>query len=130
MTAMDRIKPFAEGNDDVHVVIDRPRGSRNKLKWDRKLGVLKLSHVLTAGAGIQADSEARRGRGRQVNQERVCKSPKEKTLEVRGKATSTRSGPGTSKLGSSPYEVYDCKLACETKAATTSTTDVFRALGE
>jgi inorganic pyrophosphatase len=55
MTAMDRIKPFAEGNDDVHVVIDTPRGSRNKLKWDRKLGVLKLSHVLTAGAVFPFD---------------------------------------------------------------------------
>jgi hypothetical protein len=33
MTAIDRIKPFAEGKDDVHVVIDTPRGSRNKLKW-------------------------------------------------------------------------------------------------
>ena len=50
MTAIDRINPFAEGDDNVHVVIDTPRGSRNKLKWDRKLGVLKLSHVLTAGA--------------------------------------------------------------------------------
>jgi inorganic pyrophosphatase len=55
MTAIDRIKPFAEGKDDVHVVIDTPRGSRNKLKWDRKLGVLKLSHVLTAGAVFPFD---------------------------------------------------------------------------
>ena len=28
MTAIDRIKPFAEGKDDVQVVIDTPRGSR------------------------------------------------------------------------------------------------------
>ena len=38
MTAIDRIKPFAEGKNDVHVVIDTPRGSRNKLKWDKRLG--------------------------------------------------------------------------------------------
>src|SRR5258705_12466787 len=55
MTTIDRIKPFAEGKDDVHVVIDTPRGSRNKLKWDRKLGVMKLSHVITAGALIPFD---------------------------------------------------------------------------
>ena len=76
---------------------------------------------------------ARRGaaEGVKLVKRSICKSPKEKTLEVpAGKATSTRSGPGTSKLGSSPYEVYDCKLACETKAATTSTSHLFRALGE
>jgi inorganic pyrophosphatase len=50
MTAIDRIDPFAEDKDDLYVIIDTPRGSRNKLKWDRELGVLKLSHVLTAGA--------------------------------------------------------------------------------
>jgi inorganic pyrophosphatase len=55
MTAIDRIKPFAEDMDDVHVIIDTPRGSRNKLKWDRKLGVLKLSHILTAGAVFPFD---------------------------------------------------------------------------
>jgi inorganic pyrophosphatase len=55
MTAIDRIDPFAENKDDVHVVIDTPRGSRNKLKWDKKLGVLKLSHVLTAGAVFPFD---------------------------------------------------------------------------
>ena len=55
MTAIDRIKSFAEGKDDIHVVIDTPRGSRNKLKWDRKLGILKLSHVLTAGAMFPFD---------------------------------------------------------------------------
>ena len=55
MTAIDRIDPFAEDKDDVHVVIDTPRGSRNKLKWDRKLGILKLSHILTAGAVFPFD---------------------------------------------------------------------------
>src|SRR5213079_800719 len=55
VTAIDRIKPFAEVKDDVHVIIDIPRGSRNKFKWDEKLGVLKLSHVLTAGAVFPFD---------------------------------------------------------------------------
>jgi inorganic pyrophosphatase len=55
MTAIDRIDPFAENKDHVHVIIDTPRGSRNKLKRDRKLGVLKLSHILTAGAVFRRD---------------------------------------------------------------------------
>ena len=55
MTAIDRLKPFADNREDVHVVIDTPKGSRNKLKWDEKLGVLRLSHVLTAGAVFPFD---------------------------------------------------------------------------
>jgi inorganic pyrophosphatase len=55
MTGIDRLKSFADNKDDVHVVIDTPRGSRNKLKWDEKLGVLKLSHILTAGAVFPFD---------------------------------------------------------------------------
>jgi hypothetical protein len=39
--------------------------------------------------------------------------------------------PGTSKLGSWSYEVYDCKLACEKKGGKNpSTVALFRALGE
>jgi inorganic pyrophosphatase len=55
MTAIDQIKPFASDKKAIHVVIDTPRGSRNKLKWDAKLGLLKLSHVLTAGAVFPFD---------------------------------------------------------------------------
>jgi inorganic pyrophosphatase len=55
MNAIERIHPFAENKDNVHIVIDTPRSSRNKLKWDRKLQVLKLSHVLTASAVFPFD---------------------------------------------------------------------------
>jgi len=55
MTAIDRLKPFAEEKGDIHIIIDTPRGSRNKLKWDENLGVLKLSHILTAGAVFPFD---------------------------------------------------------------------------
>jgi len=55
MTAINRIKTFADNGHDVHIVIETPRGSRNKLKWDDKLGVLRLSHVLTAGAMFPFD---------------------------------------------------------------------------
>src|SRR4030095_14264857 len=55
MTTIDRIKPFAAEKGDLHIVIDTPRGSRNKLKWDEKLGVLKLSHILPSGAVFPFD---------------------------------------------------------------------------
>ena len=86
MTAIDRIKPFAEGKDDVHVVIDTPWGSRNKLKWDKKLGVLKLSHVLTAGAvfsfdfGFVPGMHEADGREDEVGEAQHCKPRKEKAL--------------------------------------------------
>ena len=55
MNAIERIKPLANETGDVHVIIDTPRGSRNKYKWDVKLKGLKLSHVLTAGAVFPFD---------------------------------------------------------------------------
>lgn len=39
----------------VHVVIDTPRGSRNKLKFDEKLGCLRLSRMLPAGHAFPYD---------------------------------------------------------------------------
>jgi inorganic pyrophosphatase len=56
MHPIDRIPPLAAGsNGHVHVVIDTPRGSRNKVKWDDKLGVFTLSHVLSPGAVFPCD---------------------------------------------------------------------------
>jgi inorganic pyrophosphatase len=39
----------------VRVVIDTPKGSRNKYKFDAELGVLKLSRVLPAGMSFPYD---------------------------------------------------------------------------
>lgn len=39
----------------VRVVIDTPRGSRNKYKFDARLGVLKLSRILPAGMAFPYD---------------------------------------------------------------------------
>jgi inorganic pyrophosphatase len=41
--------------DLVRVVIDTPKGSRNKYKFDAKLGVLKLSRILPAGMSFPYD---------------------------------------------------------------------------
>jgi len=55
MNAIDRLKPASNDSNRVYVIIDTPKGSRNKFKWDEKLEVLKLSHVLTAGAAFPFD---------------------------------------------------------------------------
>jgi inorganic pyrophosphatase len=39
----------------VNVVVDTPRGSRNKYKVDEKLGVFKLSRILPAGHSFPFD---------------------------------------------------------------------------
>jgi inorganic pyrophosphatase len=51
---IERLRPFdEEGN--LHVLIDTPKGSRNKYKWDAALGVFKLASVLPAGAVFPYD---------------------------------------------------------------------------
>jgi inorganic pyrophosphatase len=55
MPTIARIHPRHDRSGDIHVIIDTPRGSRNKFKWDAKLERLKLSHVLTAGAVFPFD---------------------------------------------------------------------------
>src|SRR6476661_1023701 len=45
-----RLKPFAKDDSDViHAVIETPMGSRNKFKYDEKLGFYALSGVLPQG---------------------------------------------------------------------------------
>jgi inorganic pyrophosphatase len=57
--ATNRRDPFAAipaiENDHaatVSVIVDTPKGSRNKYKWDEKLGLFKLGHVLSVGASF------------------------------------------------------------------------------
>jgi inorganic pyrophosphatase len=45
----DEVPPCEPDGDRVHVVIDTPAGSRNKYKFDEKLGIFRLSRVLPAG---------------------------------------------------------------------------------
>lgn len=42
----------ASNPDLVHVVIDTPKGSRNKYKLDESLGCFRLSRILPAGAAF------------------------------------------------------------------------------
>ena len=41
--------------DTVDVVIETPKGSQNKLKWDEAAGRFRLSHVLPAGMAFPFD---------------------------------------------------------------------------
>src|SRR5919107_916909 len=54
-TVFDKISPFDEETGDLHVVIDTPKDSRNKYKFDEKLGVFKLGGVLPVGAFFPFD---------------------------------------------------------------------------
>lgn len=47
-TSFRNIKPVSEENL-FNIIIDTPKSSRNKYKWDAKLGFFKLSHVLAEG---------------------------------------------------------------------------------
>lgn len=45
-----RLPPFDEDDiETLHAIIDTPKGSRNKFKWDSKHGLYKLGGVLTIG---------------------------------------------------------------------------------
>lgn len=42
--------PHHKESGDLHVIIDTPKGSRNKYKFDEELGLFKLGGVLPVGA--------------------------------------------------------------------------------
>ena len=50
-----RLSPRAEESDLINVIIDTPRGSANKYKYDEQLGMFKLSRVLPAGMHFPHD---------------------------------------------------------------------------
>ncbi len=47
--SIDTLTPFDKETGDLNVIIDTPKGSRNKYEFDEKLGLFKLSGVLAAG---------------------------------------------------------------------------------
>ncbi len=46
---------FAEDDGELNVVVETPKGSRNKYNYDEKLGLFKLGGVLPAGAVFPFD---------------------------------------------------------------------------
>jgi inorganic pyrophosphatase len=54
-TLFDTIPPRDPATKLVNVIIDTPRGSRNKFKFDETLGCFKLSRILPAGHSFPYD---------------------------------------------------------------------------
>src|ERR1700760_481621 len=50
-----RIDAMSDQTDLTNVIIDTPRGSRNKYKFDEKMGVFKLSRILPVGMSFPYD---------------------------------------------------------------------------
>lgn len=48
--SLSSLHPIDPESGDLNVVIDTPKGSRNKFSWDERLGLFALSGVLPAGA--------------------------------------------------------------------------------
>ncbi len=53
--ALDQISYYDEENRYYNVIIETPKGSRNKLAYDEKLGIIKLKGVLPLGASFPFD---------------------------------------------------------------------------
>jgi inorganic pyrophosphatase len=52
---LHEIAPRPRGSKQVHVVIDTPKGSHNKFKYDENLGLFRLSRILPAGMQFPYD---------------------------------------------------------------------------
>ena len=55
MNPISKLTPFDRESGDLNVVIDTPKGSRNKFSWDEKRQLFELSGVLPAGAVFPYD---------------------------------------------------------------------------
>jgi inorganic pyrophosphatase len=55
MSVAEKLSPFDQDSGELNVIIETPRGCRNKYSYDEKRGVFKLSGVLPAGAVFPFD---------------------------------------------------------------------------
>ena len=55
MASPTAIDPFDTGQKSLRVVIETPKGSRNKFKYDEELGCYRLNKVLPEGLGFPYD---------------------------------------------------------------------------
>ena len=51
----DKLKPFDKESGELNVVIETPKGSRNKYAFDKKLGLFVLKGVLAVGHSFPFD---------------------------------------------------------------------------
>jgi inorganic pyrophosphatase len=52
---LDKLSPFSAKKDAVNVIIETPKGSRNKFSYDSETGLFKLKKVLPVGAVFPFD---------------------------------------------------------------------------
>ena len=52
---LDKLNPLREEGEEINVIIETPRGSRNKFDYDEELELFKLGGVLPAGASFPFD---------------------------------------------------------------------------
>jgi inorganic pyrophosphatase len=52
---LTQLGAFAGGEDELNVIIETPKGSRNKFNYDEETGLFKLGGVLPAGASFPFD---------------------------------------------------------------------------
>jgi inorganic pyrophosphatase len=55
MSGVTKLAPFDKKSGRLHVIIETPRGCRNKYSYDEKRKLFKLGSVLTAGAVFPFD---------------------------------------------------------------------------
>jgi inorganic pyrophosphatase len=55
MNPYSKLRPFDHESGELNVVIDTPKGSRNKFAWDEKRELFSLTGVLPAGAVFPYD---------------------------------------------------------------------------
>ena len=55
MNPISKLPPFDRESGDLNVIIDTPKGSRNKFSWGEKLQLFELSGMLPAGAVFPYD---------------------------------------------------------------------------
>jgi inorganic pyrophosphatase len=52
---LEKLPPFSEKKDLLNVIIETPKGSRNKYSYDSEIGLFKLKKVLPVGAVFPFD---------------------------------------------------------------------------
>src|SRR5687767_1327934 len=54
-SSYQKIPAFSDDKKQLHVIIDTPKGSRNKFAFDEELQVFKLKHILPEGSVFPYD---------------------------------------------------------------------------
>jgi inorganic pyrophosphatase len=52
---LNRLSPFSDEGEEINVIIETPKGSRNKFDYDDELELFKLGGVLPAGSSFPFD---------------------------------------------------------------------------